>query len=70
VRPPREAFKEGFAAGVIDEGDSWIEMIDDRNITSHTYDESEARVIFNKIKRKYYNILNRLRETIAGEIDR
>lgn len=68
VRSPREAFKEGFAAGVIDEGDLWIEMLDDRNVTSHTYNEIEAREIFNKVKNKYFNILNQLREFIEGKM--
>jgi len=68
VRTPREAFKEGFAVGVIDEGDIWIEMLDDRNITLHTYNQTEAREIYNKIRQKYYQILNRFRETIAGEM--
>ncbi|HEX3044340.1 MAG TPA: nucleotidyltransferase substrate binding protein [Bacillota bacterium] len=68
VRSPREAFKEGFAAGVIDEGDLWIEMLDDRNVTSHTYNETEAKEIFNKIKHKYYTILNRLCEVVEGEM--
>jgi nucleotidyltransferase substrate binding protein (TIGR01987 family) len=68
VRSPREAFQEGFAAGVIDEGDLWIEMLDDRNVTSHTYNETEAKEIFEKVKHKYFNILYRLREVVEGEL--
>ena len=32
VKTPRQAFKEAFAAGLIEEGDVWLEMLDDRNL--------------------------------------
>lgn len=69
VRTPREAFKEAFATGLITEGDVWIEMLDDRNLTSHTYDEAEARRIFERIRNKYFEELSRLKETISREIE-
>lgn len=70
VRTPRAAFKEAFAAGVIREGDVWIDMLDDRNRTSHTYDEGQARNIYNEIKTKYIAAFDDLRSCIAGEIER
>ena len=69
VRTPRAAFKEAFAAGMIKEGDVWIDMLDDRILTSHTYDESEARNIYSKIKTKYVVAFDDLRESIAGVIE-
>lgn len=69
VRTPREAFKEAFAAGIIKEGDVWIDMLDDRNLTSHTYDEVEAREIFEKIKNKYFIILKGLKDNLSGEME-
>lgn len=35
---PRRVIKEAFAAGIIDDGRVWIEMLDHRNLLSHTYD--------------------------------
>ncbi|WP_366922102.1 nucleotidyltransferase substrate binding protein [Metallumcola ferriviriculae] len=69
VRTPREAFKEAFAVGLLDEGDVWIDMLDDRNRTSHTYEEAQARVIYEKVKCKYYGILNKLKESIGRELE-
>lgn len=69
VRTPREAFKEAFAAGLIVDGDIWLEMIDDRNLTSHTYDETEARRIFERIKNKYFRELSKLKEIISKEME-
>lgn len=68
VRSPREAFKEAFAVNLLREGDVWIDMLEDRNRTSHTYDEDEARAIYNKIKDRYYNILKNLRVALGEEL--
>jgi nucleotidyltransferase substrate binding protein (TIGR01987 family) len=35
---PRQVLKEAFAAKVLTDGQVWIEMLDHRNLLSHTYD--------------------------------
>jgi nucleotidyltransferase substrate binding protein (TIGR01987 family) len=35
---PRLAVKEAFAAGLVADGQVWIDMLDHRNLLSHTYD--------------------------------
>jgi len=35
----RSVIKEAFAAKMISEGDTWISMLDHRNLLSHTYDQ-------------------------------
>ena len=35
---PRQVIKEAFAAGIMTDGQVWIEMLDQRNLLSHTYD--------------------------------
>lgn len=57
---PRSAIKEGFAAGLIRDGEGWIDMIEDRNRTSHVYDEKEAEKIFDKIRKNHINLLREL----------
>lgn len=69
VKTPRQAFKEAFAAGLIDEGDVWLEMLDDRNLTSHTYDQSTARRVYEKVKNIYYPAMSKLKEAISREIE-
>ena len=54
---------------MLDEGDVWLEMLNDRNLTSHTYDESTARRVCEKVKNKYYIALSKLKETISREIE-
>jgi nucleotidyltransferase substrate binding protein (TIGR01987 family) len=35
---PRQVLKDGYVAKVIDDGQTWIDMLDHRNLLSHTYD--------------------------------
>lgn len=59
VKSPRMAFKEAFQFNLIneEEADLALEMLQDRNLTSHTYNEYLAEEIYNKIKSKYYDLL-------------
>lgn len=61
---PRSAIKEAYREKLIIDGDSWIEMLEDRNKTSHTYDENEAKVIYTKIKNVHLNLFNSLETSV------
>jgi len=50
----KDATKEAFAAGLILDGDKWMDMILGRNKTSHTYNEETADEIFTKVIKEYY----------------
>lgn len=53
VNSPRSAFKEAFSTGLIFDGDVWIDMISDRNLTAHTYNQERAKEIYARVKEKY-----------------
>jgi len=57
---PRAAIKEAFKAKMIQDGNGWIDMLEDRNKTSHIYDEKGALVIYKKIKQAHYALLEKL----------
>jgi len=49
---PRQAFKDAFAQGIIhdeDEADAWLKMLEDRNLTTHTYHQDLAKAIYQRI---------------------
>lgn len=50
----KDATREAYGAGLISNGDAWMEMIKSRNKTSHTYNEETADEIFSKILNEYY----------------
>ncbi len=45
---PRQVFKEAFALSLIDKEDLFIEMIESRNTLAHTYNEDQAKNIYEK----------------------
>ncbi len=53
IKTAREAFKRAYQLHWIEEEESWLEMLDDRNKTSHTYNEESARKIYQNIKRNF-----------------
>ncbi|WP_051920817.1 nucleotidyltransferase substrate binding protein [Thermodesulfobacterium hydrogeniphilum] len=53
TRSPRSAIKEAFRAGLIDDDEIFLDMLEDRNLTSHIYDEVTAEEIFKRIKKIY-----------------
>ena len=50
---PRETFREGFKDGIISDATEWINLMINRNKTSHTYKEETAWDIYDKIKSEY-----------------
>jgi nucleotidyltransferase substrate binding protein (TIGR01987 family) len=60
VKSPREAIKTAFSIDLIDNGSIWLEALGDRNLTVHTYNESDADEIYEKIKNEYFKLLENL----------
>ena len=58
----KDTFKLAFQEGLINEGEIWMEMIDSRNRSSHTYEESVAKQIISLILSKYFFKLKELSE--------
>lgn len=49
----KDATREAFAKGLIEEGETWMAMIQSRNRTSHTYNEETAAEIAKAILSNY-----------------
>jgi nucleotidyltransferase substrate binding protein (TIGR01987 family) len=64
---PRPTLKKAFAEGLVatpEEADRWLQMLEDRNLTSHAYDESLATRIYQHVVRDYSALLG----AMAGKI--
>ena len=62
---PRECFRVGFRLGLLANDPAWLEMVEDRNRTSHTYDEESAQEIYRALPRYaslLRGLLDRMRE--------
>ena len=47
---PKSCLREAFRQGWIDDENAGIVLLDDRNLTSHTYDEELAEVIYKRLQ--------------------
>lgn len=63
---PKEIIQEAFSVGIIDNEKLWINMLHDRNMTPHTYDEKIADEIYMRIK-NYVPELKILLEKVKHE---
>jgi len=54
---PRSCVKEGFKANLIDDDEIILDMLEDRNKSSHIYSEVTSEEIFERIKRVYLSYL-------------
>ena len=50
----RDATREAFKIGLIIDGDTWMDMLKSRNLTTHTYNEETAEQIHEKIMNHYH----------------
>jgi len=66
---PRSVIKEAFKAKLLKDGEAWIDMLEDRNKTSHIYDEKAAMVIYEKIKSNHYRVLEELSRVVVEFIE-
>jgi nucleotidyltransferase substrate binding protein (TIGR01987 family) len=57
----KDATRAAFKAGLIENGEAWMDMIQSRNLTSHTYDEATAAQIISAIRNTYFAEFEALR---------
>lgn len=62
TKMPREVIKQAFANDIITDGQLWIDMLEDRNLMAHTYDEARALKAVNHICQRYMAGLEQLHQ--------
>ena len=60
VKLPREVIKQAFANDIIVDGQIWIDMLENRNVMAHVYDEALARETVCRICQDYMSALQHL----------
>ena len=61
IKGPKPVIKQAFSDEIITDGQAWIDMLNDRNKSTHLYDETSARAIFDKIHIEYFKLLTDLK---------
>ena len=56
----KDTTREAFKQGLLGNGETWMDMIKSRNLTSHTYNEETAQAIVQAICKSYFPEFNQL----------
>lgn len=58
INGSRDAIREAFKVGLIQDGEVWMEMIRSRNLSSHTYEQATMKQILENVSEKYIQEFN------------
>jgi nucleotidyltransferase substrate binding protein (TIGR01987 family) len=68
AKMPREIIKQAFAADLITDGQMWMDMLEDRNLMAHTYDEARALEAVDHICQRYIAGLEQLHQYLRARL--
>lgn len=60
VKSPRETLRKAYDTELIENGKAWLDGLDDRNLSTHAYDEVQINQIITRIRNIYHPELNAL----------
>ena len=63
----RSTAREAFKRGLVIDGEAWMDMIEKRNLSSHTYNQTVALTIVEAIAERYYPAFCELQQRFAKE---
>ncbi|MFA7239833.1 MAG: nucleotidyltransferase substrate binding protein [Sulfuricellaceae bacterium] len=67
----RGAAREAFKRGLIQDGQAWMDMIESRNLSSHTYNLETARTLEKEIINTYHPcflaLQNQMQESVSDD---
>lgn len=67
LNSPKAVMKQAFAIGLVFDEKIWLQILNDRNATSHIYKEELADEIFSRITNLYYEEFKTLACKLSGD---
>ena len=65
---PRDVIKEGHKYQIIRDGEVWLDMLQKRNLMSHTYNKKNADLAFALIVESFFAELEEVYHTLKKEV--
>ncbi len=65
---PKPVIRQAFEAGIIHDGEAWVQMHQARNESAHVYNEDNARALEVRIRRTYGPLLARIGEDLRAKL--
>ena len=67
VNSPRSAIRKSFENEIIFDVEGWLDMLESRNLSTHTYDEITAKEIYKNIAEKYIFLFENFNESMKNK---
>lgn len=64
----RSAVREAFKRGLVADGEAWMDMIEKRNLSTHTYNLEVAALLVSAIRDTYHPAFLALQELLGKEV--
>ena len=63
----KDVYTKAFHLGYLDDEQTWLKMIADRNFSAHVYDEKDARRIAQNVTQTYLPALKKLEQRLSNQ---
>ena len=67
LHSPKDIIKQAFQDELVSDGVLWLKALEDRNLSSHLYDEESANKLDQSIREKYLPLLKALYEHLRSD---
>lgn len=67
INSPKPVMRTAFRAGLVSDGQGWIQIFDDRNVTSHIYDDEDAENVYKRIIENHIKLFEALLEKLENK---
>jgi len=64
---PKEVIRQAYNTNIIENGELWMEMLQNRNLLAHTYDEEIFNTSINNISKSYFREIAALYSFLLNE---
>jgi len=64
-RSPKECLRAAFKLGLVRDDERWLQMIAERNLTVHTYNEQTAEEVYSRLP-NYVELFDELEKGLSG----
>lgn len=69
IQGSKDAIRLAFKRGLIKDGDRWMDMVENRKLTVHTYNEEIASNMVKLIKEQYFQAFTALQAVLVDKVD-
>lgn len=69
INSPKSVMREAYNNNLITDDDGWIQILQDRNSTSHIYDEDDANEVYKRISENHIELFDKLSEVLTQKYE-